>query len=83
MLLEILGDETFLSGLDSIDETERAQRVALVDAANAVQTLSEERSDLMSRSRAGEKIDPNHMEHIGDLLLEAQMRLQQLRQPPA
>lgn len=80
---EFLDNETLLNGLDSLEEQERAQRVAEIDAANAVLALQEEIDALRKRARAGEEIDPNHRAHLQQLLLDAQVRFIEIHGPPA
>lgn len=78
----ILADENFAAGLENADEQERAQQVAMLDAAVAVQDLEEQENDLKARMRAGEKIDPEHRAHIQQLLLAARAKFIELHGPP-
>lgn len=61
-------------------EQQRSEWVALRDAEHALQAMREERADLIKRIKGGETIDSQQLNHIGELLLEAEADFQRLRQ---
>ena len=74
-----LVDGSSTTELDS--DNDRAETIALRDAEHEQQDHAEVRADLIERSKAGEQIDPDALQHAGELLLESTARLQQIKQP--